>query len=324
MTRHIVQRSQQRWLVAAMLIASMALVVACGSDDDSSSELRDGMSYTSGQAPSVDGKSNGAADEAATGAIAPDSGRPEGETSGAPGGASGASLAALLDRKIIRTATINIETDAVSRNFEDVSNIAAGAGGFVASSSFGDVGDDKQRASVTIRVPGERYEDTLRQLRQLGEVQSEQVSTNEVTAEFTDLESRLRNLQATEQQYIGFLARAVDLNDVLLVQDRLNMTRAEIEQVQGRIGLLANQTDLATITVHLDPPIVGASEPKSGAGNPLEVAQEAFEASLVVLIGIATVALAVAAFSWWLLPLAALGFWLGKRQMRRGAPPPAA
>ncbi len=311
-----------RWVLAAVLAVMTVLAVACsGADDDVSSEPREGQSQNAGFPPAVDGSANNGGDvDEATGSLAPDSGRVEGETSG---GAGGASLAGMLDRKIIRTATINIESEAVSRNFEDVANIATGAGGFVASSSFGNVGDDKQRASVTIRVPGERYEDALRQLRQLGEVQSEQVGTTEVTAEFTDLESRLRNLQATEQQYIGFLARAVDLNEVLLVQDRLNATRAEIEQVQGRIGLLANQTDLATITVHLDPPIAGVSE-KSGAGNPLEVAQEAFEASLVVLVGIATVALAIAAFSWWLLPLAALGLYLGRRQMRRDQRTPPA
>jgi hypothetical protein len=175
----------------------------------------------------------------------------------------------------------------------------------------------------------------LSQIRNLDgvEVQGQQSGTNDVTGEYTDLESRLRNLQATEAQYVEFLLRAANINEVLTVQDRLNVTRAEIEQVQGRINLLNNQTDLATITVHLEPPAVSKTEPKAddGISNPAEAAQEAWEASLVVLVGIATVAVAVVAFSWWMLPLAAGIAWLARRQMRASrerqpvaaSPPPA-
>ena len=181
-----------------------------------------------------------------------------------------------------------------------------------------------------VRVPGERYQEVLNELRRLGDVRTEQSTASDVTAEYTDLQSRLRNLQATAAQYLTLLQRAETINDILIVQDRLNVVRLEIEQVQGRIQLLTNQTDLATITVHLTPP---ALQPKpdenGGADSPLEVAKEAFEASLMVLLGIVTVGFAIVAFSWWLIPLAAAGAYLARRQMRldrerRQAPPPAA
>ena len=252
------------------------------------------------------------------------------DTSSGPntGGAPNA-LPSTLDRKIIQTATLQIATDEVSKKFEDVGNIAAAAGGFISSSSFGNSGEN-QTASITIRVPGENYQRALNELRRLGDVKGEQSSANDVTEEFTDLQSRLRNLQATEAQYLTFLQRAVDLSDVLTVQDRLNQVRAEIEQVQGRLALVEHQTDLATITVHLDPPAVVAATPKAdGNSNPLEVAADSFQASLAVLLGIATVALAVAAFSWWIVPLAIGGGLIARRQMRASGgravmPPPAA
>jgi hypothetical protein len=63
---------------------------------------------------------------------------------------------------------------------------------------------------------------------------------------------------------------------------------------------------------------VAGQEPKPATGDrtPLEVAADSFQASLDVLLGIATVGLAVGAFSWWLLPLAIAGWVLGRRQMR--------
>jgi hypothetical protein len=270
-------------------------------------------------------------DDAALGAVPPvnqDSAEAPADGEGSSGGTLAA--AQLLDRKQILTATVRIEAENVSQKFEEVGAIALGAGGVVFSSSFGNDGD-QQTASVTIRVPNDRYQETLGALRKLGTVKQEQSSGTDVTGEYTDLQSRLRNLQATEAQYLALLTQAGNINDILTVQDRINNTRAEIEQIQGRVALLDNQTDLSTITVHLFPPAVALADEDGGAGNPLEVAQEAFDASLVVLIGIATGALAVVAFSWWLIPLGAAGWYFGRKQLRANrerqaaqAPPPAA
>jgi hypothetical protein len=236
--------------------------------------------------------------------------------------------AQLLDRKQILTATVQIEAENVSQKFEEVGAIALGAGGVVFSSSFGNDGD-QQTASVTIRIPNDRYQETLAALRKLGTVKQEQSTGTDVTGEYTDLQSRLRNLEATERQYLDLLTKATNINDILIVQDRINATRGEIEQILGRIALLDNQTELSTITVHLFPPAVGLAD-DGGASGPIEVAEEAFEASLAVLAGIATGALAVVAFSWWLIPVAAGGWYVGRKQIRASrerqaqAPPPPA
>src|SRR5207245_3779839 len=146
-----------------------------------------------------------------------------------------ASLPSELDRKIVRTATLTLRADNVAERFQDASSVATQLGGFVSNSTFGNSGS-KQTASITIRVPGERYQDALVQLRKLGDVKDENSNANDATEEYTDLAARLRNLQATEQQYLGFLRQAGNLTDVLTVQDRLSQTRGQIEQVQGRIN----------------------------------------------------------------------------------------
>lgn len=320
---------KHRWLAGIALAASLAIFAACSSDADRASR----ETAPGGALSGADGKSNtdsinrydgdsftyAPANGAAGGAPAPSTGT-------TAGGAGGGPLPALLDRKLIRTATMQVETDAVSQKFEEIGNIAVSSGGLVFSSSFGNDGDS-QTASITLRVPGERYQEVLVSLRKLGSVKSEQSNATDVTEEYTDLGSQLTNLQATEREYLKLLARAQTIDEILVVQDRITGTRAQIEQVQGRINLLGNQTDLATITVHLTPPIAGKAAPDDGAQSPVEVAERAFEASLTVLLGIATVALAVGAFSWWLLPLAAVGWYFARRQMRADRerrPPPAA
>ncbi len=322
-----------RWLAGIALIASLATFAACGSENAADSSIRgdgapnDALSETA--AKSNTDSISGSGRDSYTGELEYATGEaPAPALRSVPqGGASGGALPALLDRKLIRTATVQVETDAVSQKFEEIGNIAVSSGGLVFSSSFGNDGE-RQTASITVRVPGERYQEVLVSLRKLGTVKSEQSNATDVTEEFTDLGSQLKNLQATEREYLKLLARAETIDEILVVQDRITGARAQIEQVQGRINLLANQTDLATITVHLTPPIAGKAAPDDGgAQGPLEVAEEAFDASLAVLLGFATVALAVGAFSWWLLPLAGAGWYFGRRQIRadreRHQPPAA-
>ena len=202
------------------------------------------------------------------------------------------------------------------RNFENIGNIAASVGGFIASSSFGNDGD-RQTASITIRVPGDKYQDTLIQLRKLGDVKGEQSGANDVTEEYTDLQSRVKNLQAVEAQYVQFLSRAESISDVLTVQDRLNSVRA-----RDRPGAGPHQPAAAPDGPrdHHRAPRPAGDRPTrrrpTASSSPLDVAADSFQASLDVLLGIATVVLAVAAFSWWLLPLAIVGLFIGRRQMR--------
>jgi hypothetical protein len=294
--------ARYRWL-AALVLAGAIVFAACGGEDgDSGASVRPG----GGSKLSDDGGRVGGVLPPAT----------DGEGAGNP-----ASLPSQLDRKIIQVATISVTTETVSENFENVGNIAAAAGGFVSSSTFGNDGE-RQTASITIKVPAASYQDTVGKLRRLGDVAKEDSNTEDITEQFTDLQSRLRNLQATEAQYLDFLENAGNLTEVLTLQDRINITRSEIEQVQGRIDLMSKQTDLATITVHLAPPVGGRqTDGKSdGLGHPLEVAEDAFDASLAVLLGLATIALAVGAFSWWLLPLVAVAVWLSRRQAAGSRP----
>lgn len=322
-----------RLLVLAAVAATVVAAVACGSSASRNKTASSPPGGGTAAGKPADSSTNGQtlgftgaqeAQPSTSGAAAPSG-------DAAPAGASSDSgalpLPDVLGRKMIMVSTLELAVDDVAAGFEDVTNIAAAEGGFIASSAYGHQGD-RETASVTIRVPADRYQDALARVRKLGDVRSEDTNSNDVTQEYTDLQSRMRSLQAALQQYLQFLNRAGDIGQVLQVQDRINQTQAEIEQVQGRINLLNNQTDLATITAHLAPPVVAKQPKAGGARSPLEVAADAFAASLAVLKGIATVALAVAAFSWWLLPLAAAGWYFGRRQLcadreRRAAPPPA-
>jgi hypothetical protein len=302
-----------RWKgwVGGGLVAALLLAAACGGSAADSDQSDDsGAPAAEFEAAPADSEAAvrepAAAEESAASA------------DGSGGGADSLPAAASLDRKIVSTAFLTVETDEVSARYQDVSAIATAAGGYVSDSSFGREGD-RETASVTIRVPVDSYQDVLRQLRGIGEVVDESSSANDVTEEFTDLEARLRNLRATEAQYLEFLDQAKNLEETLLLQDRINAVRLEIETVQGRLQLLEQSSSLATITVHLQPPPVAVGQGGSGGGIG-QAAEDAFDASVEFLEGVARVVVSAAAFAWWLVPVAVAAVYFG----RRARPKPAA
>ena len=221
-------------------------------------------------------------------------------------------VASLNDRKIVRTATIELEVDDVQGAVREVQDIAGRSDGFVSESNVFVVsgsGEDEvrrsQNATVVVRVPADAFDAAMTELRAVAdEVKSESARASEVTEEYTDLEARLRNLQATEAQYILFLEQAESIDDVLAVQDRLDGVRLEIEQVQGRINVLDGLTDLATITVELTPIGAAPGGGQNWAVNALETAWEVSQDALVVL---GTALIAATVLLVWLAALGAIG-----------------
>ena len=304
----------------ALAVVVMAVVIAaCGSEqsaDDGGIDASAGAGEARG-----DGDTFAFSNE--------DVGELEAQAAGAPapitgGEGGGLSLPQLVDRKIIRTATLELEVEAVGAAVQEVESIAVAAGGFVSRSSVfieeppelggeGDVAPRRtQTATVTIRVPAEVYGSVMSQLRGIAEeVKSEISEASEVTEEFTDLQARLRNLEATEAGYLELLTKAEEIPDILTVQDRINSVRLEIEQVQGRINLLDSLTDLATITVQLTLPLVPVEEPGGGQGWAAEAWDTAWEGSQDAVVALGTVAIVGGVVLAWLaIPaLVALAAW---------------
>jgi hypothetical protein len=320
----------------ALLVALASLVAACGED---ARESRSGLSSSApaggvpGVVSSEDAATSGGAGttlaERAQAPAAPANGA-AGKDAGAPsalvpdGGVDGQVAAQLLGRKIVRQGTLDLEVTSVVEAYDRVTAIASSAGGYVGEASFLGSGDTRS-ARLVLRVPADRYDRTVAELRALAkDVKSIALSSNDATAEYTDLESTLRHLRGVETQYLQLLNRATTIPDILQLQDRLRQVRLEIDRIQGRVAAIDRLSELATVTVQLSPvPVLPKPEPKATRpDNPLEAARAAWDASLDTLREIGTVLTAVVVYSWWLLPFAAAAAILARRALasRRRAP----
>ena len=229
-------------------------------------------------------------------------GAPAAATAAAPAGQANSSQDET--RKIIVNSTMQLEVKDLRRAYLEAGQLARSFGGFVAESSIDDTGEDDGTANMRLRVPASRHDDFVVALRTLGggQVLKESTTAREVTAQYTDLQSRLRNFQRSEAQYQELLKQAKTVDEILNVQSRLDSVRGQIEQAQGQLNLLDNQVDLATVTLTLSVPGAPASE---GIASPREVFDEAWDGAIIVarlLLNLAVI-LAVAAI-WLAIPVA--------------------
>ena len=129
--------------------------------------------------------------------------------------------------------------------------MAGAAGGYISNSDIRDP-DSGLPTTLTLRISSASFDLVIAEAKSLAaEVLRDTVNSRDVTEEYTDISSQLRNLEATEAQYLLILTAA---EDVLAVQDRLRSVRGEIELLKGRVNLLDNQIDFSTVTVVLHAP----------------------------------------------------------------------
>ena len=166
-------------------------------------------------------------------------------------------VAAPLDRMIIRNATISLIVHDTQKAIDAISSAVEGAGGYVGSSNTWRE-NDVLRGKLSLRVPNGKLTTALASIRSSAiRVQSESVASEEVTQEYVDLASQVRNLEATEEELRQLLAtvreRAKKASDILEVHEQLMTIRGQIEQAKGRMRYLEQMTAYATINVDITP-----------------------------------------------------------------------
>jgi hypothetical protein len=223
-------------------------------------------------------------------------------------------------RKVVKTANLGLRSEEVRQSAARAQQVAATAGGTVLSSQVYR-NDDSVTADLVLSVPSEEFERVLDELRGLGEkVTTDSISGQDVTEEYVDLESRERNLRATEESLLRLYDRAENVEEALSIQRELTTVRGEIELVQGRIKYLDQRSAYSQITLNIQP--VTSPPPPKPTWDPGEVVEQAWDASLAVLQVIATAIISAVVFGWWLVPVLVGGL-LWWRRRNRGSRPAA-
>jgi hypothetical protein len=178
------------------------------------------------------------------------------------------------ERMIVRSGDVSLVVDDVTQAMQAITQLAAGYNGYVVSSSvYGE--EEDMRGWISIRIPDEKFDQTLADIRGLAiRVEEESTNSQDVTEEYIDLEARLANAEATEQQYLALLDKAEDVEDILRIHDYLSQIRQEIEQLKGRMQYLERTSSMSLISASLRPEFSAQSTVPAG-WNALEIFKSA-------------------------------------------------
>jgi hypothetical protein len=110
-------------------------------------------------------------------------------------------------------------------------------------------GDVVQYGTITVRVPGAKFDDAVRRFSALGDVVDLTTSADDVSDQMVDLRARLAHARAVDRRLVGFLDQARTIKDTLAIQDRIDANQLTIEQLTAQLAQMNEVTSYGTITV---------------------------------------------------------------------------
>lgn len=261
MTNPKIRSGRARRLVGVCVLLAL-LIAACGDDDAATSSSDDGT--TAGFARDGSGDEGGGDDggafevEAGTDGSGNRADRPAANAQG--GGADGGNptLASNLTpadfgRSIVYVATTEVIVEDVSLATSQAKTAIAGLGGLL-------FGEDTQkgesnRTTLEFKVFPEDFQEALHRLDGLGELHSQSVTADDVTARVVDLESRIRTGEVSVERLRDLLAEARVLEDIARLELQLLERETGLETLRGQRRTLEDQVSLATILLTLREPV---------------------------------------------------------------------
>jgi uncharacterized membrane protein YgcG len=161
----------------------------------------------------------------------------------------------VAQRKIIRTGELEFEVEAFDNAVAEITRlISAIPGAFVATVNSEKLPNGKVRGSVVVRVPPEHLDkfvlDMRRDLTKAGELKSQRIGSQDITKQYTDIESRLRAARAMEERLINIIKSGKgEIKDLLAAERELGIWRTKSEEMEGEIRYYNNQVSLSTLTI---------------------------------------------------------------------------
>ncbi len=227
------------------------------------------------------------------------------------------------ERLVLKSADISLVVENPLEQMDAIIRLAEGMGGFIVTSNLHEVqthdGDKVKNATLTIRVPSARFGAVLSQLEGSAlEVQHKTISGQDVTQAYTDLQSRLRNLEEAAAQLRLIMSEAHKTEEVLTVYYQLVQVTEQIEVLKGQIQYYEEASAFGSISIQLisaaslvQPPVVIAGWSPEGE------AREAVAALLEVLQGLAKAGIWVAVYVLPQVLMFGLPLWLLARWLKR-------
>jgi autotransporter-associated beta strand protein len=160
--------------------------------------------------------------------------------------------AGIASRKIIREGELTFEVDSFDSTVMTIGKIVGEETGYVSTTDSDKLANGKVKGTVVLRVPPEHLDTLVLKLRGIGDLKSQKITAQDITKQYTDLESELRAAHVMEERLLDIVKNGKGaVKDLLEAEKQLGVWREKIEQVEGEIRYDNNLVSLSTLTITL-------------------------------------------------------------------------
>lgn len=290
--------------LAGAVLAAVGMVAGCSSGGETAGEGLDGQSAGGDTESRLDAPVQGAAAPEAAPGVAHDELRSLNRPA-APG------------RAVIRRGEIAIVTEEMNRARLDIEDLLGEHGGYIASEDTANDRRGRPESSVLVlRVPEPGFDEVMRELAAIGSTRQAERTSEDVTAELVDVESRVATQEASLARLRGFLGQAADVDDMIRIESEIAQRQADLESLKAQQKYLRDNTAMSRVTVRLRTPAAPPPPPVEEEQGFLAGLGSGWTALKAVLVGAATVAGALLPFTV-AAALVGVPVWLLVRSSRR-------
>lgn len=209
---------------AGRLCIAALMLAACGGSSKSAS-------YAPASAPAEPGADMSAPSAGATASLAP---------AASPGGPGAQPLQVVQGPLLIYTANITLAVFEAAQHIDAVEQLARARGGYLVR---------RADSAISIRIPSDIFHEVVAEVAGFGDVLRREINAQDVSDEFRDLETRLKNLHAVRDRLEVLLQQATNVQEALAVERELERVTGDIEQIKGRLKMLGHLIAYSTIHV---------------------------------------------------------------------------
>jgi len=155
-------------------------------------------------------------------------------------------------RKIVYNADMTITADDPEKTLNDLIAKTQELGGYLSDSYTTTDDDGAYLSTATLKVPADQLDALVNAAEAAGEVEDYRLSSDDISLSYYDMQARLENAEAEEEQLLEVLARCETVEEILAVRESLTSVRADIESYKAQMNLWDNLVAYATLYVTIN------------------------------------------------------------------------
>lgn len=161
-----------------------------------------------------------------------------------------------IDQKIIKNGTLRFETADMNKTATKIYTALKGANGYIQLDNE-TKGYNEITRNIVIRVPNQNFEKLVNEVIQgVSYFDEKQITSEDVTEQFIDLEARLKSKKELEARYIDLLRKATKVSDIIEIEQQINVIREEIESKEGQLNYMKSRVSMSTLSINFYKPTV--------------------------------------------------------------------